>query len=140
MPDEFESDIPYDLRAQAYRGMVEGTKSENPHLGDIPTDLMMRLMHRESTLRPEVVSPKGAVGLTQLLPDTAKWIRKKVGLQEEVELTNPEDNILTGMLYFKYLKDKFGSPEAALHAYNLGPTKYLQGKRNRPYVREVLGK
>jgi len=69
----------------------------------------------ESGLRPEAVSPKGAVGVMQLMPGTAQGL----GLGD---LRDVSTNIDGGARYLRGLLDQFGGDTAlALAAYNAGP-------------------
>jgi len=125
-----------------YRAMVESTKSSYPELGHLPTDLVMKMMETESTFNPGARSSAGAIGLMQLKPDTAEWIRRKMGVSDpSSSMLNPEVNVHTGMLYFNYLLNKYkGNTAKALQAYNVGPEKFNQGVRNPDYVRKILGR
>jgi soluble lytic murein transglycosylase-like protein len=73
----------------------------------------------------------------QLKPTVAEYVAKKQGLGP-MDLTDPRENILSGMSYLKYLKEKLGGMKPAVEAYNVGPGAYRKGKRNPDYVRAVL--
>lgn len=79
----------------------------------IPEDLFLRLVQKESGWNPQAVSPKGATGLAQLMPDTAA----RLG----VDPTDPVDNLYGGARYLRMMYDRFGSWRLALAAYNAGP-------------------
>lgn len=74
----------------------------------------------ESGGRPEVVSPKGATGLMQIMPETAAEVARGIGL-ENYDLKNPEHSRLLGSVYLKQQLDKYGDKELAAAAYNAGP-------------------
>ncbi len=82
---------------------------------NLPPEIFLRLINTESGFNPNAVSPKGATGLTQLMPDTAR----------EMGVTNINDitqNIEGGARYLKKMVDKYdGNMELALAAYNAGP-------------------
>jgi soluble lytic murein transglycosylase len=99
--------------------------------------LVIALIRTESSFRSHIVSYKGAVGLMQLLPNTAYYISQKVNeldYAKRKELFDPIKNIKYGINYFAYLKNKFnGNEQYAIMAYNLGPTN-LNRYLNRDYV------
>lgn len=76
------------------------------------------LVQAESSFRPRVVSPVGAVGLTQVMPATAREVAPGTTRQD---LMRPETNLKVGFTYLKRLIDKYGDEELALTAYNRGP-------------------
>jgi soluble lytic murein transglycosylase len=80
-------------------------------------------MRQESAFDEEVVSPARAVGLLQLMPDTAKAVAGGASLtHEESWLVRPDHNIALGALYMRDLLDKLGSSvPLAVGAYNAGP-------------------
>jgi hypothetical protein len=83
---------------------------------DIDPDIAMRLVQQESKFDPTVTSKKGAVGLTQLMPDTAK----EMGLTPE-ERTDPVKNLDAGFGYLRKQLNNFGNDYSkALSAYNWG--------------------
>lgn len=86
--------------------------------------LVASVIHVESSNRAAAVSPKGAVGLMQIMPSTGEWIAGKLGMTDysEEKLTDPLINIRLGCWYLRYLSDKYGGLErTALSAYNAGP-------------------
>jgi len=86
--------------------------------------LVTAVMRVESRFNPFAESPKGAVGLMQLMPDTAKWAAGKMQVEYSKEmLFDPEFNISVGCWYLALLKSQFGGNDAAaLAAYNAGRT------------------
>lgn len=100
--DQFdtEPDIPSLVRAAAERHGV-------------PAELALSVARRESSLRPDAVSPKGARGVMQLMPDTARELG--------VDPDDPAQNIDGGVRYLKQQLDDFKDPRLALAAYNAGP-------------------
>ena len=80
----------------------------------IPTDLATRLVKQESSFNPHAKSPVGALGLTQLMPDTAKML----GVSDPF---NPAENLAGGFKYIAGLYKQFGTWGHALAAYNWGP-------------------
>ncbi|KIG04886.1 Lytic transglycosylase catalytic [Burkholderia sp. MR1] len=81
---------------------------------NVDPKLLKAMMTQESSGNPNAVSPKGATGLMQLMPDTAK----------EMGVNDPKDplqNIIGGAKYMGRLLDKYGDVNTALAAYNAGP-------------------
>lgn len=77
------------------------------------------LVRAESSFRPAARSPVGAIGLTQLMPATARWLEPGISTQE---LKNPETNLRIGFKYLKDLINKYdGNEKLALTAFNRGP-------------------
>lgn len=77
--------------------------------------LLVRLIiEQESAFDPLALSPTGAMGLMQLMPDTA-WL---LGVDDPFD---PDQNIEAGVRYFAQQMDRFGNLELALAAYNAGP-------------------
>jgi soluble lytic murein transglycosylase-like protein len=85
---------------------------------DIEPQIAFGLVRAESSFRRTVVSHAGAVGYTQLLPSTARWIAPGT---TRAALFNTETNLDVGFRYLRYLKDKYnGNVDLALTAYNRG--------------------
>lgn len=80
---------------------------------------------RESAGNASAVSPKGATGLMQVMPNTAKDIAKELGVKE-YDLKDPETNQKFGMYYIKKQLQRFGDLDLALAAYNAGPERVQQ--------------
>ncbi|TDK47411.1 lytic transglycosylase domain-containing protein [Antarcticimicrobium luteum] len=80
---------------------------------DVPEDLFLRLVQQESGWNPNAVSHKGALGLAQLMPDTAR----RLG----VDPADPGENLDGGARYLAKQYRKFKSWRLALAAYNAGP-------------------
>ncbi|HEX2081504.1 MAG TPA: transglycosylase SLT domain-containing protein [Longimicrobium sp.] len=101
------------------------------------------LVRAESEFNRRAVSPVGAVGLTQLMPSTARYFQR--GLDRE-DLFDRDTNLRIGFRYLATLIKKYdGNLELALLAYNRGPERVdelLRAGRdpNNGYVQMVLGK
>lgn len=79
----------------------------------IPEDLFLRLVQQESGWNPGARSHKGAMGLAQLMPDTARNLG--------VNPRDPVQNLNGGARYLRMMYNQFGSWRLALAAYNAGP-------------------
>ena len=90
---------------------------------NIPQSLLYSLIRTESSFNPNAKSNAGAIGLTQVLPSTAKYICTKNNLDySSFDLYNPNDNIYIGAMYLNYLFDRFENLYTAICAYNAGET------------------
>ena len=124
-------------RGDEYRAMIESAALEQ----GIHPDLVYAVVEVESNFNPWAVSIKGAQGLMQLMPETAR----SLGV---VNAFDPMDNVRGGSRYLRRLLDRFGGDKRlALAAYNAGETAVLAANRaippyreTRNYVRKVLKK
>ncbi|MEC3860548.1 lytic transglycosylase domain-containing protein [Mesobacterium sp. TK19101] len=96
-----------------YKGVYAGMAREAARKHGVPEDLFLRLVQQESGWNPSAKSHKGAIGLAQLMPFTAR----KLG----VDPHDPAQNLEGGARYLKQMHAKFGSWRLALAAYNAGP-------------------
>ena len=86
---------------------------------DIDPDMAFGMVRTESEFKTSATSHVGAIGLTQLMPSTARWLKKDVTVQD---LRDPETNLTIGFKYLRELIDKYdGDERLALLAYNRGP-------------------
>lgn len=85
-------------------------------------DLHERMRKAESNNDPNAVSPKGARGLMQLMPGTARELEAALGMPPGSTDSNPEANEKAGRVYMDQLLQKYrGDQSLALAAYNWGP-------------------
>lgn len=91
-----------------YRALVRQVASE----AGLDPNIAEAVLHRESAGNPDAVSSKGATGLMQLMPSTARELG--------VDPRDPIQNIKGGVTYLKQQIDKFGVP-GGIAAYNAGP-------------------
>ncbi|SEO28413.1 Transglycosylase SLT domain-containing protein [Salinihabitans flavidus] len=115
--------------AQGYEGSYRG-----PYLDmardaalrhGIPVDLFLRLVEQESGWNPRAKSHKGALGLAQLMPETAR----RLG----VDALDPKQNLEGGARYLARQYGKFRSWRLALAAYNAGPEAVVKHGGVPPY-------
>ncbi|HHW06408.1 MAG TPA: lytic transglycosylase domain-containing protein [Clostridia bacterium] len=90
--------------------------------------LAMAVIRVESKFRPQAQSVRGARGLMQLMPDTARWVAQQIGEEYHPDLLfDVEYNTKIGCWYLaKLLEDFGGSLPLALAAYNGGPNNVRQ--------------
>jgi soluble lytic murein transglycosylase-like protein len=104
---------------------------EHARANGIRTDLVRAVMQVESGFNPVARSVKGAMGLMQLMPETAK----QYGVTNPY---NPEENVRGGVRYLRALLDRYdGSEELALAAYNAGPGAVDKHGENVPPYKET---
>jgi soluble lytic murein transglycosylase len=92
---------------------------------------------RESAFNVHARSSAGALGLMQLMPSTARYQSKKLGLSRPSvsDILSTEQNLLLGSAYLNYVLDKFsGNQVLATAAYNAGPNRVLQWLPKDGYV------
>lgn len=96
-----------------YRGKYLHMAREAAERHDVPVDLFLRLVQQESNWNPRAKSHKGAVGLAQLMPETARALG--------VDPKDPYENLDGGARYLSHQYREFKSWRLALAAYNAGP-------------------
>jgi soluble lytic murein transglycosylase-like protein len=120
-----------------YKGQYLKMAKQAAKRHNVPVDLFLRLVQQESAWNQNAVSHAGAMGLAQLMPGTAKYLR--------VDPKDPAQNLDGGARYLKEQYREFGTWKLALAAYNAGPgaVKKHGGippfKETRNYVRIIAG-
>lgn len=119
------------------------------HRRDLDPALVAAVIYAESRFDPNVRSSAGAVGLMQILPETAEFIARKTGGRDfvQADLRDPEINVRYGTWLLDYLRDYYdGDVPTALAAYHAGPGAVDDWRRHgqgvaypetEAYVREV---
>ena len=90
--------------------------------------LIASIIWTESHFNPAAVSPKGAIGLMQMLPDTG---RDEFGITNPETLKDPEENIEKCTIYLSRLLHRFQNLDKAIGGYNVGPSKVIRGVPKR---------
>jgi soluble lytic murein transglycosylase-like protein len=138
----------FHMTESGYQPMIRFTTKGKPRkLDDIIHDiaseykidpaLVKAIIKAESNADPQAVSRKGAQGLMQLMPETARELNVKRPF-------DPKENIIGGVKYIKGLMASYGDLRLALAAYNAGPgtVKKYAGippyRETINYVRRVL--
>ncbi|WP_120501342.1 lytic transglycosylase domain-containing protein [Roseovarius sp. EL26] len=120
-----------------YKGRYLGMARDAAQRHGIPQDLFLRLVQQESGWNPRAKSHKGAIGLAQLIPSTARYLG--------VNPHDPYENLDGGARYLAEQYREFKSWRLALAAYNAGPqaVKKYGGvppyKETRNYVKVIWG-
>jgi soluble lytic murein transglycosylase len=84
--------------------------------------LVMSLMRQESRFQPTIRSVAGAVGLMQVLPETAEWVSQKIGLKT-YQIDGVADNLNLGTWYLDYTHQTYNNNSLlAIASYNAGPS------------------
>ena len=85
--------------------------------------LVLAVMHVESRYYNFAVSPVGAIGLMQVMPETGAELAARLGIHwvGPQTLFDPTTNVRLGVAYLRELSDRYGSLPMALAAYNWGP-------------------
>jgi soluble lytic murein transglycosylase len=95
---------------------------------------LLGLVRQESRFIADARSAAGAQGLMQLMPATARWVARRIGLNgyEPRRASEPATNIALGTRYLKFVLDELGHPVLALAAYNAGPGRARRWRDARP--------
>ncbi len=110
------SDIPVWKPSPAIQEII----NESAAREDLSPYLIEAVMYTESKFDEKAVSKMGAVGVMQLMPETAAWISEESGLPAD-HLADPAENIPLGSWYLNFLLKKYHNNEVlALAAYNAG--------------------
>ena len=118
--------------SDSYAGLI----AEAAQRFAIPEAWIRAIMRIESRGDRRAVSPKGAMGLMQLMPETWAALRARYGLGRDP--FNAHDNILAGAAFLREMHDRYGSP-GFLAAYNAGPGRYEDYRdRHRPLPPETV--
>ncbi len=113
-----------------YSEYVEKYAQEN----QINEAFLYAVIETESGFDKNAVSEVGAKGLTQIMPDTFKWLQGKTGEKyKEDDLFDPEISIKYGAFLLQYLLEEFEDPKTALAAYHAGIGRVKEWLRNPEY-------
>ncbi|TCJ16338.1 lytic murein transglycosylase [Parasulfuritortus cantonensis] len=122
----------FDLRyLTPYRDLAEAQAERN----GLDPAWVYGLMRQESRFVDYARSGAGARGLMQIMPDTAKWVARQMGLgrKAHAKVGEPETNIRLGTYYLRNLLDRLGgSPVLATAGYNAGPGRARRWQAEAP--------
>jgi soluble lytic murein transglycosylase len=97
--------------------------------------LVAGLIRQESAFEPKALSHAGAVGLMQMEPETALKMAHQLNVRyARARLTDPGYNLQLGSRYLANLIESFGTPEAALAAYNAGEDHVMEWTTGQNYL------
>ncbi len=88
----------------------------------IDVNLAYAVIHTESGFDSRAVSPLGACGLMQLMPETFEWLRSKdkACAEQYSDVFDPETNIRYGVLFLSLIENRFGNERLVIAAYHAG--------------------
>lgn len=102
----------------------------------LPEALLRAVIATESNFSASAISPKGAMGLMQIMPGT--WAELRLRYALGADPFDPCDNVLAGAAYLREMRDRYGDPRF-LAAYNAGPGRYESYLREgRPLPAETI--
>jgi soluble lytic murein transglycosylase len=126
-----------DERSAPIRWEYDGLIGLTARAHQVPPALVKAVIAAESSFDPDAVSRKGAQGLMQLMPTTAR----SLGVSDPLR---PDENVDGGVRYLRDMIDRFGNLSLALAAYNAGPKAVDRYRgvppypETRDYVKRVL--
>ncbi len=104
---------------------------------DVDKSLLYALVECESGFDKNAVSSVGAKGLTQITPETFKWLQSKTGESyTEDALFEPEISVKYGAFFLSMLLDEFGDTKTALAAYHAGRGQVNEWLENPEYSKD----
>ena len=130
--DRTKNEHDFSLRFLAPYGEQVRPAAQNQALDDA---WVYGLMRQESRFIPSAKSNVGASGLMQLMPATAKWVAKKIGLRDynHGRVNDTEINVLLGTSYMRLVMENLDNhPVLTSAAYNAGPSRAKRWRADRP--------
>lgn len=104
----------------------------------IPPQVLFALIREESYFDPSAVSHAGAVGLAQMMPETAADVARRLRLDEPPELTDAVTSVGLGAHYLSYLSERFSPISRALAAYNGGQGRVRRWEQDRGFLDSLV--
>ena len=130
--DKTKHEHDYSLRFLAPYGEQVRPAAQNQSLDDA---WVYGLMRQESRFITSAKSNVGASGLMQLMPATAKWVARKIGLRDfsQGQVHDTQTNVLLGTSYMRLVMENLDNhPVLASAAYNAGPGRAKKWRADRP--------
>lgn len=107
---------------KSYITIKEGyPRNINISHNELPKSLYYAIIRQESNFDPIAVSPAGAMGLMQIMPETGRRLAQRLGLPKDGYARNPALNVRKGVAYLDQLHSQYGSLILTIAAYNAGP-------------------
>ena len=126
-PDEIKVDVRKEIANRISEGFyvhqgawtIADAVVRNAKRYGVPVDLILAVISNESAFRKGEMSPCGAKGLMQIMPETAEFIAKSIGVKS-YDIWDIRTNIRFGTWYIKYLNQQFHNYSLVIKAYNCG--------------------
>ncbi len=129
------ADVPYDAWRAAFPLPYELNLRNEATRNQLDPMLVAGLIRQESAFESNAMSHAGAVGLMQVEPTTARKLARQLKVRyARARLTDPGYNLQLGSRYLANLIQAFGTPEAALAAYNAGEDRVVQWTAGQNYL------
>jgi soluble lytic murein transglycosylase len=129
------ADVPYDAWRAAFPLPYELNLRSEAARNQLDPMLIAGLIRQESAFEAKALSHAGAIGLMQVEPTTALKVARQLRVRyARARLTDPGYNLQLGSRYLANLIQAFGTPEAALAAYNAGEDHVMQWTTGQNYL------
>jgi soluble lytic murein transglycosylase len=129
------ADVPYDAWRAAFPLPYELNLRSEAARNQLDPMLVAGLIRQESAFESKAMSHAGAIGLMQVEPTTALKVARQLKVRyARARLTDPGYNLQLGSRYLANLIQAFGTPEAALAAYNAGEDHVVQWTTGQNYL------
>jgi soluble lytic murein transglycosylase len=129
------ADVPYDAWRAAFPLPYELNLRSEAARNQLDPMLIAGLIRQESAFEAKALSHAGAIGLMQVEPTTALKVARQLRIRyARTRLTDPGYNLQLGSRYLANLIQSFGTPEAALAAYNAGEDHVVQWTTGQNYL------
>jgi peptidoglycan lytic transglycosylase len=129
------SEIPNEAWRAAFPLPFEGSVRSAASRNRLDPMLVAGLIRQESAFEPKAMSHAGAIGLMQVMPVTALKLARQMKVRyTRTRLTDPGYNLRLGSRYLANLIQAFGTPEAALAAYNAGEDHVTEWTTGQNYL------
>jgi hypothetical protein len=156
LPDDFDERLTTTMEVLAEKGPeldalaregVARALVRGERIHGLSVFLMLGVMEQESRFDPDARGPSGALGLMQVRPFVGRDVarRHRLPWYGDGTLRDPVHNVQIALTYMAELQKQFGTPELALAAYHIGPTRTRRRltaghSLKGPYVTRVLGR
>ena len=119
--------------------VVEDSLDRQSAAHGVRTSLVKAVAMKESAWRQDAVSVAGALGVMQVMPDTADFVNEVLDPGPELDVRDADDNVHLGVMYLDHMLEQMPSEKDALAAYYSGPGSVgpRLNRGQRAYVRDV---